>query len=307
MQRRIRRPSLLLLKKLQFAADCGVQSEGIYVQRIGCVAVLTAAISLVQGCASKPICLGSCDSEELLFSNADSADILDFGRAYYYPRLNEKNNLYIEVESRTRTSSGMEYVLLASHPRESTFKDNGQIYSSVIQEDGASFIIFMMDTQGGQAIIERRYARAGQPEVYKRSCGPSPYGTMAVEPKRLTQFAKIADTPALRSAVAETTKLTAQITYKVDGVEVVTDFPVRVLNINPNPQAKTGQEWQIASSLLPVYVPEAGGCGSLRSGYVAFSGFSTILQFVYLCDADDEHDYACTVNRSGKVRIFASD
>lgn len=236
-----------------------------------------------------------------------SVNLLDFGRAYYLPNSNSTNRLFIEVESRTQLSTGEEYLLLAPHPREQTFMNNGQVYTSMLTADGPSFITFMMETHGGQTITERRYAKAGQPAEYEHGCGVSPYGSMKLSPKQLDGASEITDTASLRRASAAGKKLTALITYNAAGVTVSTDFPVNVLNDNPANSAQPGHEWQIASSQIPVYVPEAGGCGSLRSGYVAFSNFTTTLQFVYLCDSQAVQDYACTINRQGHARIFASD
>lgn len=236
-----------------------------------------------------------------------SVDLLDFGKAYYLPNPNEKNNLFIKVEGRSRLSTGEEYVLLAPHPREQTFLNDGKVYTSMLSLDGPSSITFMMEARDGQAIIERRYAKGGQPPNLKHSCTASPYGPMKTQPTKLRSISEITDTAALRSAAADGKKLTALIDYEVAGVEVSTDFQVNVLNDNPAGPSQPGREWQIASSPIPVYVPEAGGCGPFRSGYVAFSDFETTLQFVYLCEAQGIQDYACTVNRPGRVRIFASD
>lgn len=238
---------------------------------------------------------------------ATSTDLLDFGRAYYRADPGTGNNLFIETESRTKLSTGDEYLLLAPHPREQTFRNNGNVYTSMLATDGPSFITVMIETHGNPTIVERRYAKPGQPDEYKYSCGATEPRTLRLAPKKLDYATEITDTASLRGAGAAGKKLTALITYDVDGVSVSTDFPVRVLNNNPDESAQHGQEWQIASSRIPVYVPEAGGCASLRSGYVAFGGFKTTLQFVYLCENKDVQDFACTVNREGEVRLFASD
>lgn len=237
---------------------------------------------------------------------------LDYGNAFYHPAQNSANNVYMRVESRMKIEGNGEYVLLAPHPRETTFANDGQTYNSKLAVDGPSTIIFMIGSDGLETVLARRYANAAaQPVEYLHQCTPPPYGSELVyEPATIdrSDYREIFTTEDLKNATAAGSKLVGIVEYQAAGKDVSIDFPITVLNWNPKPEAPDGQQWQFASPMIPIYVPDAGeGCHQVRNGYVAASNFETTLQFVYLCDSEEMavQDYACTANFDGRVRVLA--
>lgn len=242
---------------------------------------------------------------------------LDYGRVFYLPSLNNGvNNLFIAIESRMRLSTGEEYWLLAPHPRETTFLDDGRVYQEMLdQEQGASEIIFMIRKGGDGSVIERRYDVPGQPPEYLHSQGPSPYGkALHYEPRKAPAWAmrELTTFEDIMEAVRGGSVLFASSEYETtDGANPITvtiDYPVKVLNINTDAAAPAGKQWQIASPRVPLWVPNAANpYMSIRHGTLAASNFGADLQFVYLCEVTTprpSQDYSCAVNFPGSTRIF---
>lgn len=248
--------------------------------------------------------------------NPDSfhdADLLDYGRAFYYVPEATFNHLFIDVESRMTLSGAAgdyEYLLLAQHPREKTWKNNGLVYSDIIASaEGASFITFLIDQENNSGVISRRFDYPFQPATAKQQCGPSPYEGSSRPPASVpTQRVKYVEGFEHILAAAEAAhRLVGVFKYTVNGTNVRVEFPVKVMNINPQPQG-TRTLWQAASALVPLYVPGGDLCESLRNGYIAFNTIGAAeVSAVYLCDVTlprDSQDYTCTVNYTGSIELY---
>ena len=242
-------------------------------------------------------------------------DILDFGHSFYFPASSSVNHLFIEIESRTKLSTGEEYILLAPHPREMTFRNDGRIYQDmIVASNGASEITFMLSTSGHESIIERRYDDPNQPASVLHTCAPSPYGQeLLYQPKQVSLLFELISSADILHAARNGKKILALAEYEVDGVQVKIDFPVKVLNVNPeatvpDSSVPVGSQWQAASARLAILLPGGGDlCSRIHSGYLAFSDFNTELQFVYLCESSDPRltqDFSCVQNFRGSVRLF---
>jgi len=243
---------------------------------------------------------------------------LDYGRAFFLPSLNNgANNLFIAIESRMRISTGEEYWLLAPHPRETTFNDDGRIFKDMLDlEQGASDIIFIIRKGGDGTVIERRYDVPGQPANYLHSQGSSPYGkALHYEPRQapawalreMMSYSDIYDA-ARRGAVLFATSQYVT-TDGTNDITITLDYPVKVLNLNAGAStAPVGKQWQLASPPVPFWLPgQQTPSLSIRHGYLAVGEFGADLQFVYLCEVTaprPSQDYSCAINFPGSTRIF---
>lgn len=243
-------------------------------------------------------------------AQSTTVDVLDFGRAFYRPEQSSPNRLYIEVESRMKLDDE-QYLLLAPHPREQVFQNDGRAYSSVLEEAaGASEIIFMLTPSGRNSVVTRRYDVPGQPPEHLHAVFDTPYGRLGVELPRVRSdgISEITSHDMLLGAVTRGHQILAIVSYVAGGRSVSIDFPVKVLNINPTP-ATPAQQWQIASGRIPLYVPNTiDPPKSITNGNVAFSTIgSATLQLVYLCEVAvprPTQDYACAINLSGTVQLY---
>lgn len=99
------------------------------------------------------ICINNVCSTEIV-------SILDYGTAKYFSYSSPGNQLYINIEGRMNIKKGqenLEYILLAPHPREFTWRLDKRPYSDMIDmSKGASTIAFIME-KGGNSVISRRF------------------------------------------------------------------------------------------------------------------------------------------------------
>lgn len=245
------------------------------------------------------------------------ADLLSYGQAFmFFPFSESANRPYMRIESRmllTGAHGNREYQMLARHPRETTFADDGGIYSTMLSlESGASFITFMMDPATSEMVIARRYDSPGQPPQYLQQCGTNPYtGGVGYEAKKISSLdlREIFGFQELFAAASSQNKIIATVEYNVSGVSVYVEFPVDVININPDDNALEGKKWQIASSQIPFFHPGSDYCHSIKTGYVAFGrlGANKTASFVYLCEVSsprETQDFSCSQNYTSTIRVF---
>lgn len=237
--------------------------------------------------------------------------MLNYGRSFFYVRDSDVNRLFIDVDSRIQLSDpAEEYLLLAPHPREQTFLDNGQIYSGMLAaEQGASDIIFIADQPNNRAIVSRRYDVPGQPDNYRRQVGASPYSGPLHNPPEHVAGVELYDYADIRGAADAGRKMVATVEYTLHGRNVLIEFPVRVLNMNPAPAVK-GKQWQIASPMVPVFIGSGDPDQRIRPGYLAFGrlGANVAVSMVYIIDAwvpRQTQDFSASLNQVSTVRLFA--
>lgn len=241
--------------------------------------------------------------------------VLNYGRAFFYAKSSAYNRLFIEIDSRislTDASGTEEYHLLAPHPREQTFKDDGKIYSGMLEaEQGASFITFIVDQVNNKSVISRRYDVPGQPEHYKHAVDVSPYEGPLHNPPVEVDADDLPDFAAILAAMDAGKKIVATVEYFLHGKNVRIEFPVRVLNTNPDPNAPVGKQWQVASPVCPVYLPSNDPVGQgLRPGYIAFGrvGANVNVSIVFIANVHSprpSQDYSVPGNQIATVRLGA--
>jgi hypothetical protein len=234
---------------------------------------------------------------------AADADVLDYSRAHYFDGASVRNQLFIAIESRSIVR-GEHYWLLAPHPRETTFRNDGSIFRHVIEDaKGASDVTFVHTRSGAGGAVLRRFdtPASGVPllQPIKR------YTTLPSQPASIPvgQLLELADTRAILAAARAGKPIIGVVEYQVDGDAVRTDFPVKVLNINPDPFARDmpGHQWQVMSARIVVWPGP-----QLTSGHVAFSAVgTTTLHFVTLCEQGGRQGDRCAFNRPGSARLYA--
>ncbi|HMT42310.1 hypothetical protein [Sphingorhabdus sp.] len=254
-----------------------------------------------------------------LLLTSPKVDILHYGQAFHFYN-SAVNRLFISVTGRARISSGgkeTSYVLLANHPRENTFDHRVSAYSDMIESSGgASTISFIMGSDGS-SIIERRY-ESPQSENLQHQCVRNPYGTpphFAPASKSRYFLTELRSFDAILSSAARGRKIFATVTYKLNNVDVVLDFPALVVNINPKEgnsgiagsTPKAAELWQVVSDRIPIYVGGDSLCSGLREGHAALRQFDGPFEVVYLCrNENGVNDFSCSRKINGKVRLFAS-
>lgn len=241
-------------------------------------------------------------------------EILDYGNAFFFAGESDVNRLFIDIEGRLRVDDGSkksEYYLLYPHPREYTWRDDGAIYKDMIAANGASVITFIIE-KNGSAVMSRRYQRVPLMFGAPHQCAESPYkDAVSYEPATAQGLEEITDLDGILEAASAGDRIVGLVEYEVEGVTAQIDFPVRVMNINPETHAgdvEDGKQWQVASSRVPIWVGGEDECEGIRNGHVAFGDFKGDLQFVYQCGGDgwlsSASDLTCTVNFPGTARIF---
>lgn len=208
----------------------------------------------------KPTALACALSAVCALATSAPAEILDYGNAFFFAGESDVNRLFIDIEGRLRTSDGdnqSEYYLLYPHPREHTWRDDGAIYKDMIARNGASSIAFIIE-KGGSAIISRRYQRVPLMFGAPHQCADSPYkDAVSYDPPVAADLEEISDLVGILDAAEAGARIFGMVEYEVDGISAKIDFPVRVMNINPETHdgtAEPGKRWQVASSRIPIRV-----------------------------------------------------
>ncbi len=239
------------------------------------------------------------------------ATVLDYRNAFFYAKDSTTNKLFIEVDSRTFVDAD-EYFLLAPHPREQTFFDNGQIYSGMLSAaQGASFITFMIDRTNTKAYTSRRFDYSPASSLAdQQSSGASPYGGVLHNPPPEIEATEIMTTPELLAAVDAGKKLVAKVSYTLLGKSIVIEFPIRGVNINAASGQPEGKQWQTISPTVPVFIESSDVSQRLRPGFLAFGrlGPSVSVSMVYLSPTFTpraSQDFSNTLNQTASVQVFA--
>lgn len=239
--------------------------------------------------------------------------VLNYGKAFYHVKQSSINKLFIEVDSRlTLTNPNEEYMLLAPHPRERTWQDDGDVYGPVLAAaQGASFITFMIDQAQDKSVI-LRYCDTPNiwPDSTKLATGSSPYNGPLHNPPEEVDADELFSYADIQAAADANRKMVATVEYTLHGRGVKIEFPVRVLNINPDPLAPVGKQWQIASPQVPVFIESSLPHLRIRPGYVAFGRLGTGVQvsFNYIGDSSTPRptfDYSYTLTQVATTRMFA--
>lgn len=244
---------------------------------------------------------------------AESNFLLDYGNAKYYYYKSSVNNLYINIEGRMRLINKENgdiktYFLLAPHPRESTWEPNLKPYSSIIEKVSGASMITVIAEKDGKFVISRRYESPTDIK-FLHECIDSPYGNdLLYEPKQLQNdsLRELLTTDDIRAAALKQYPLYATLTYEVGATEVFIDFPIVLVNINPQ-ISDFSQQWQAVSSRIPLYIGGDSGCDGIREGHVAIRDNIDTFEFVYLCQKLGNkiyNDFNCTFESAGLVRLY---
>lgn len=101
-------------------------------------------------------------------------------------------------------------------------------------------------------------------------------------------------------------KIYGVLDYELNGYSIKIDFPVDLVNLNPN-KSPVGAQWQAVSSAIPIYIGGDTKCQGIRQGVVAMRDFLGAFEFVYLCGESGEksrNDFHCTLEVNGRLRLF---
>lgn len=259
-------------------------------------------------------CLGFCLIATTSCDEGTSTKFLDYGRTFYFASESGGNRVQLAIESRAIVGEGdaqAEYLLLRSHPREFTFLDNGRIYSDMIidSDGGASFVTFIMQRDGSDALILRRYEKPDQPPEALRQCVSHLWGASLPPALYEGRLVPTTDMAGIERALTAGSNIFARAHYEVEGTPVTLEFPVPVLNISPDRQAPEGKQWQAAAT-VPLFLPSEGDCHNFFEAFVAFGRLDGDLEFVYLCPGREDpskQDFSCTINIPGRVEMVAAE
>lgn len=240
--------------------------------------------------------------------------MLDYTRSFFYVRDDiSTNRLFIEVDSRlTLTHPDEEYLLLAPHPRERTWQDDGDVYGPVLAAaQGASFITFMIDQSRNRSVILRHCdVPTVWPESTKLSVGASPYTGSLHNPPEEVEADELFSYEDIQAAADANRKMVATVEYTLHGRGINIEFPVRVLNMNPDPFAPVGRQWQVASPQVPVFIESSMPEQRIRPGYIAFGRLGSDVQtsFNYIGNTAiprQTFDYSYALTQVATTRMFA--
>lgn len=250
----------------------------------------------------------------ILKANCQESNVLlDCGNAKYFFYKSAINNLYININGRmklinNRQNDTKTFYLLTPHPREFTWDPNNKPYSPMIEQSGgASWITFIAE-KDGKFVISRRYESPSDLQVLHQ-CMDSPYGNyLPYQPKQLPNdsLLELLSTVDVRTAALKQSSMYAVLTYDIDGYQVVLDFPIELVNINPQ-ISDPGQQWQAVSSRIPFYIGGNSSCDGVREGHIAIRDTLDTFEFVYLCQKsgiNNKNDFNCTFETRGVVRIY---
>lgn len=249
-------------------------------------------------------------------------DIFDYSRAAYFAPNGAGNRLYIKVMSRINinwpSGKSREYWLVAMHPRENTFQNDGHIYDTMIAlEQGASFITFMFDPAAGDGVISRRYDYPTAANAPHRHAFTGTHAGPIATPSNIpdAELRELMGLPDILDACAAMDPMFAVINYSFggSGPSVRIESPVNVMNINPATRTGSvveGKEWQLVTENVPVFVPGSDDVQSVRNGYAAFSrvGPSVQVSFCYLGNLSAPRatqDYALSQNYNCSAKLYA--
>lgn len=280
------------------------------ISRVFAIWAALASSLLVAGCERDVPALDSAPNE-----------VLDYRRAFTFDSSSMVNQLLIEAQSRMtlRSSTGVSrYLLLAPHPRETTFESNHPPYREMLaQSDGSSEVTFIHSLDGHVSIVSRRFERPGSvPKEVLHECRSTNH-TNLKKPRdlRRDQYAPLVNTAQIRAAAQALQPIVGRLDYILgDGNRVTLDFPLRLVNINPLPAVVAGAagkpEWQAVSSQVPLLTGDSADiCANTHPAIFAFRGFSGQHAAVQLCEHVRNgvltQDFSCPVEVEGTLQLFS--